>query len=509
MNFYVTTPIYYVNDIPHIGHAYTTVVADVFTRYRRLFGQEAYFLTGVDEHGQKVQKAAEARGKTPQEHCDEMVLNFQNVWKELTIAPDIFMRTTFPYHKKVVQDCMQELYDKGEIYIQEYEGWYSVSEEIFYTEKDLVNGKSPTGKEVTLVKEKNYFFKMSKYQKQLIDYIQKNPDFIQPENRRNETLGFLAKPLEDLCISRPKARLSWGIELPFDKDYVTYVWFDALLNYTSAIGLKQKGKDEFFKKTWAAAHHIIGKDILITHTVYWPAMLMALNLPLPQKIFAHGWWLTANNSKMSKSEGQVVSPLDMKDVVGVDGLRYFLTRDITFGNDAQFSQDLVIGRVNVDLANNLGNLLSRTSQLIHKYFDGKLPNQTQNQKSSMELSNLALQTAAKVKEDILNFAPHTAISHVMDLLTKANQYLEQEAPWKKAKENVAEAGENLLTVIEVLRISGILLHPVMPSKMNDLLSRIGYRGPINFESAQKWFVIPTGTEVIKADPLFPRVEIKA
>ncbi len=506
MKFYVTTPIYYVNDIPHIGHAYTTVIADVLTRYHRMFGEESYFLTGVDEHGQKVQKAAEARGKDPQTHCDEMVLNFQNVWKELTIAPDVFMRTTFPYHKKVVQDCLQQLFDCGDIYIKEYEGWYSVSEEIFYTEKDLVNGKSPAGKEVTLVKEKNYFFKMSKYQDRLLKYIHDNPEFIAPENKKNETLGFLSKPLEDLCISRPKSRLSWGIELPFDKEYVTYVWFDALLNYTSAIGLKQQGRELEFQNKWAAAVHLIGKDILITHTVYWPTMLMALNLPLPRKIFAHGWWLTANNSKMSKSEGQVVKPLDMKDIVGVDGLRYFLTRDIHFGNDAQFSQDLVINRVNVELANNLGNLLSRTTQLLHKYFDGKIPERSSNLESSKEISKLALQTSTRVREDIYNYSPNMAVGHVVELLTKTNQCLDQEAPWKKAKENLAEAGETLLTVMEVLRISAILLHPVMPSKMNELLERIGFREKVTFEEAQKWFGLTTGSTVIKADPLFPRIQ---
>lgn len=508
MKYYITTPIYYVNDTPHIGHAYTTVVADVLTRYRKLFGEETYFLTGTDEHGQKVQKAAEGRKLDPKVHCDEMVMNFKNIWKELDINYNQFIRTTDEFHKKVVQNCLQELYDKGEIYSKEYEGWYCVSEEVFYTEKDLVDGKSPTGKEVQLIKEKNYFFKMSKYQDRLIEYIKNNPEFIQPEAKRNETLGFLSKPLEDLSISRPKARLAWGIEIPFDKEHVTYVWFDALLNYCSAIGLKQKGREEEFKKWWEVATHLIGKDILITHTIYWPTMLMALGLPLPKTIFAHGWWLTANNAKMSKSEGEVVKPLDMKNIVGVDGLRYFLTRDIILGNDAQFSKDLVIQRVNVELANNLGNLLSRTGQLVNKYFEGKIPDIKISAKASKELLTMAVETPEKVRKDIHKLAPQNALGHIVELLTEANKFLETEAPWKKAKEDLNAAGESLVTVLEVLRIAGTLLHPVIPGKATELLRRIGHSGELNFEQTKIMQALKAGAEVIKADPLFPRIENK-
>lgn len=501
MDFYITTPIYYVNDTPHIGHAYTTVVADVLTRYRRLFGEECYLLTGTDEHGQKVQKAAEVRGLDPKVHCDEMVLNFKNIWQELNINYDRFIRTTDEDHKALVQQYLQTLYDRGEIYLQEYEGWYSVSEEIFYTEKDLVDGKSPTGKEVQLVKEKNYFFKMSKYQEQLIAHIKANPNFIQPEAKRNETLGFLSKPLEDLCISRPKSRLAWGIEIPFDKDYVTYVWFDALINYVTAI---KNQKD--FEDTWKKAIHLIGKDILITHSIYWPPMLMALGLPLPKTIFAHGWWLTGNNSKMSKSEGEVVKPLDMKDVVGIDGLRYFLTRDIILGNDALFSKELVIQRVNVELANNLGNLLSRTSQLISKYFDGKIPDIKIASKEATDLLDLATATGEKVKKEIYKFAPQAAVGHVVDLLTEANKFLENQAPWKKAKEDLNAAGETLITALEVLRIAGILLNPVMPEKTKELLKRVGANENFTFEETLIAQNLKAGTEVIKADPLFPRIQ---
>ncbi len=499
MDFYITTPIYYVNDTPHIGHAYTTVVADVLTRYHRLFGEECFMLTGTDEHGQKVQKAAEVRGLEPKAHCDEMVLNFKNIWKELNINYDRFIRTTDDDHKALVQKYLQELYDKGEIYLQEYEGWYSVSEEIFYTEKDLVDGKSPTGKEVQLVKEKNYFFKMSKYQQQLIDHIKANPEFIQPEVKRNETLGFLSKPLGDLCISRPKSRLAWGIEIPFDKDYVTYVWFDALINYVTAIR-DQKS----FEGSWKKAIHLIGKDILITHTIYWPPMLMALGLPLPKTIFAHGWWLMGN-AKMSKSEGEVVKPLDMKDIVGVDGLRYFLTRDIILGNDAQFSKDLVVQRVNVELANNLGNLLSRTTQLIHKYFEGKIPDIKIASKDSTALLELAVSTHDKVKSEINEFAPQAAVGHVVELLTEANKYLETQAPWKKAKEDLNAAGETLITALEVLRIAGTLLNPVMPDKTKELLNRIGV-DEVSFDGTKISQALKAGTAIIKGDPLFPRIE---
>lgn len=506
MKFYITTPIYYVNDVPHIGHSYTTVVADVLTRFHKLFGDSTFFLTGTDEHGQKVQQAAEKRGFQPQKYVDEIHTRFKETWKDLEINHDHFIRTTDSYHKKYVQECLQKLWDKDEIYIQEYEGLYCVSEEIFYTEKDLVNGKSPLGNEVTLVKEKNYFFKMSKYQQQLIDYINSHPGFISPEFRKNEVLGFLRQPLGDLCISRPKSRLSWGIELPFDTNFVTYVWFDALLNYIS--GLEHKlGRDEA-KSFWNEAIHLIGKDILTTHAVYWPTMLMALGLPLPKQIFAHGWWLMEGNQKMSKSLGNVVSPLDMKNVVGVDGLRYFLTRDIYLGNDAQFSYELVINRINSELANNLGNLLSRSTNLIEKFFAGKSPKPNTQSANAVALAQLGVELAEKVKADVIRMSPNTAVGHVVEFLTQANKYLEDEAPWKKAKESVESASESLYNALEVLRIAGILLSPVMPTKMSELLKRIGYTKEPCFEDAKTWSLTQEGTPIVKGEPLFPRVEIK-
>ena len=508
MTFYVTTPIYYVNDAPHIGHAYTTVIADVLHRYHKLFGDDSYFLTGTDEHGQKVQQAAELRGKTPQAHCDELCLRFQETWKSLNISNDIFMRTTFPYHTAVVKQCLTELYEKGDIYSKEYEGWYSVSEEIFYTEKDLVNGKSPQGKEVTKILEKNYFFKMSRYQTDLINYIENNPTFIQPDGKRSEVLGFLKQPLQDLCISRPKSRLSWGIEIPFDHDFVTYVWFDALLNYCSAIGLKQDdAKQKNFNHYWPHTVHLIGKDILITHTVYWTTMLMALGLPQPAQVFAHGWWLNDDGGKMSKSEGKVVSPLEMKDLVGVDPFRYFLIRETVLGNDASFSPQIVVTRVNSELANNFGNLLSRITNLVEKYYDGKNPGEKGLIPESAALKAQALLAADAVKHEILHMAPQAAVGVVIDLLTKTNQYIDAIAPWKLVKENKDKTGECLSVCLEILRIAAILLYPVMPEKCARILQDFQQPCPPQLDQAKQWGAIQIGAPVVKGEILFPRITL--
>lgn len=507
MTFYITTPIYYVNDTPHIGHAYTTVVADVLHRYHKLFGDDSYFLTGTDEHGQKVQQAANARGLDPQVHCDEMVIRFQDIWKELNISNDIFMRTTFDYHKKVVQDCLQQLFDCGDIYIHEYEGWYSVSEEIFYMEKDLVNGKSPMGKEVQKIIEKNYFFKMSKYQEALIRYIEENPKFIQPDGKKSEVLGFLRQPLNDLCISRPKARLAWGIELPFDQDFVTYVWFDALLNYCSAIGLKQGEENQKkFNHYWPHTTHLLGKDILITHTVYWTTMLMALGLQQPKQIFAHGWWLNDDGGKMSKSEGKVISPLDMKDLVGVDSFRYFLIRDIVLGNDALFSPDIVKTRVNAELANNFGNLASRVLNLVSKYFNDAVPESGETLPETAALSKMAIEAAALVKEKVYAMAPQAAVGHVVDLLSATNRYIDTVAPWKLAKEDLKTTGECLYACLEVVRIATILLSPVMPTKLQTLAGQLGLQTPGTFTDASTWGVLKAGSRIDKGEPLFPRIQ---
>ncbi|MGE0528220.1 MAG: methionine--tRNA ligase [Bdellovibrionales bacterium] len=506
--FYITTPIYYVNDKPHLGTAYCTITADVLSRFHRLFGEETFFLTGTDEHGQKVQQAAEKRGISPQQHCDEMVRNFQDTWKALDVEYTHFIRTTSKTHAEVVQRCLQSLYDKGDIYADVYEGWYSVSEEIFYTEKELVDGKSPTGKDVSKIQEKNYFFRMSKYQDRLIRHIEDHPRFILPDFRKNEVLGFLRQPLADLCISRPKSRLSWGVEIPFDREYVTYVWFDALLNYCTGVGLYQPGREADFQKWWvdAGALHLIGKDILTTHSVYWTTMLMALGLPLPRQIFATGWILNKDNAKMSKSAGDVVAPVDIRDIFGLDELRYFLVRDIHLGNDAPFSLDLVESRVNSELANNLGNLLSRTTNLVEKFFGGQKPALREEDESGRELRSRALRLPALVKKEVEDLRPSFALEHIVQVLSLANRYLEEKAPWKMAKEDLPGAGHVLATTLEVIRVAGTLLSPVMPGKTEELLKRIGIES-LNWEDLEKWPVLRENAPIRKGDPLFPRLDL--
>jgi methionyl-tRNA synthetase len=505
--FYITTPIYYVNDKPHLGTAYSTVTADILNRYHRLFGEETLLLTGTDEHGQKVEQAAIASGKTTQQHCDDLSLRFKNAWHNLNVNFSHFFRTTDEWHKNAVQAVLQKLWDKGEIYADTYEGWYSVSDEIFYTEKDLVNGKAPNGKDVEKITEKNYFFKMSKYQKDLISYIEKNPDFIQPEYRKNEVLGFLRQPLNDLCISRPKSRLKWGIEIPFDKDYVTYVWFDALLNYATYVGLERPGMEEKFDLWWnkTRAVHLIGKDILTTHTVYWPTMLMAAGLTLPKTIFAHGWILNKDNEKMSKSKGSVMDAEELSKWVGVDGLRYFLAHDIPLGNDAPVSHELIMNRVNSDLANNIGNLLSRSTNLFTKFYDGKVAIGNVNDPQVKALSEKAVHVHARVSESILRYKIHEAIDAVLEILNDTNKLLEDRAPWKAAKTDLTEAATVLYASLEVLRISATLLSPVMPTTMTKLLKIIGV-DKIDFKTCAQWGVIAAGTEICKPEPLFPRVE---
>ena len=495
--FYLTTPIYYVNDKPHIGHAYTTILADVLTRFHRNSGEDVFFLTGLDEHGQKVQQAAEKHGVDPQKHCNEMAPRFLKLWENLHIQNDDFIRTTEKRHVDVVQHILQKVYDKGDIYEDEYEGLYSVSEERFITKKEADSGEFRDIKEL---KEKNYFFKMSNYQQALIDHIKNNPDFIQPKHRKNEVLGFLKQPLEDLCISRPKSRLGWGIELPFDSDYVTYVWFDALINYITAPGYNVN--EENFNKYWPANYHLIGKDILTTHSVYWPTMLMSANIPLPQAIFAHGWWLIGE-SKMSKSLGNVVDPLGLIEEYGVDSVRYYLMREMVLGQDASFTIESFIKRYNSDLANDFGNLLSRISNLLKKFFDSRIPQDEDDSAEGLDVKSKAVETVAIVREKIEVMRVNEAIEIILQFVRSINKYIETKAPWKLAKEEPEIAGKVLFTAAEALRVSAILLSPIMPNRTQTVLETLGAT-----ESGLDWGGLTSGIEVKLHDPLFPRINIK-
>mgnify|MGYP001244856720 FL=1 len=495
--FYLTTPIYYVNDKPHIGHAYTTILADVLTRFHRNSGEDVFFLTGLDEHGQKVQQAAEKHGVDPQKHCNEMAPRFLKLWENLHIQNDDFIRTTEKRHVDVVQHILQKVYDKGDIYEDEYEGLYSVSEERFITKKEADSGEFRDIKEL---KEKNYFFKMSNYQQALIDHIKNNPDFIQPKHRKNEVLGFLKQPLEDLCISRPKSRLGWGIELPFDSDYVTYVWFDALINYITAPGYNVN--EENFNKYWPANYHLIGKDILTTHSVYWPTMLMSANIPLPQAIFAHGWWLIGE-SKMSKSLGNVVDPLGLIEEYGVDPVRYYLMREMVLGQDASFTIESFIKRYNSDLANDFGNLLSRISNLLKKFFDSRIPQDEDDSAEGLDVKSKAVETVAIVREKIEVMRVNEAIEIILQFVRSINKYIETKAPWKLAKEEPEIAGKVLFTAAEALRVSAILLSPIMPNRTQTVLETLGAT-----ESGLDWGGLTSGIEVKLHDPLFPRINIK-
>ena len=493
--FFLTTPIYYVNDKPHIGHAYTTILADVLARYHRNAGQETFFLTGLDEHGQKVQQAAEKRGVDPMRHCDDMAPRFIDLWKRLHISHDDFIRTTEERHKKIVQQILQKVYDAGDIYEDEYEGLYSVSEERFITEKESESGEF---RDIKKLKEKNYFFKMSKYQQTLIDHIEFNPKFIQPKHRKNEILGFLRQPLNDLCISRPKSRLNWGIELPFDSDYVTYVWFDALINYITAPGFGSD--DKSFAKWWPASYHLIGKDILTTHTVYWPTMLMSAGIELPMSIFAHGWWLMGE-SKISKSLGNVINPMDLIDDYGVDPVRCYLMREMVLGQDANFTMESFLKRYNSDLANDFGNLLSRVSTLMKKNYDGRIPEPGDLTSGETKVQSDGENLVKIVNEKIESMRINEAIEETMQYIRSVNKYMEDNTPWKLVKEDKVAAGRVLYTAGEALRIGAVLLSPIMPSRTAVLLDVLNVQN-IGLE----WGGLTPGNQLKDHEPLFPRVQ---
>jgi len=493
--FYVTTPIYYVNDKPHIGHAYTTILADVLARFKRDLEHDTFFLTGLDEHGQKVQEAAEKRDIDPQKHCDEMAPRFTRLWKRLHISNDDFIRTTEMRHKKIVQLILQRVMDNGDIYEAEYEGLYSVSEERFITEKEAESGEF---RDIKKLKEKNYFFKMGKYQQRLIDHIKSNPKFIQPEHRKNEILGFLRKPLNDLCISRPKSRLNWGIELPFDNEYVTYVWFDALINYITAVGFGLS--DNKFEKWWPASYHLIGKDILTTHAVYWPTMLFSAGIPLPLSIFAHGWWLMGD-SKMSKSLGNVINPMDLIDDYGVDPVRYYLMREMVLGHDSNFTMESFIQRYNSDLANDFGNLLSRVTTLIKKNYDGVIPEPGELNDLDLVIKEKGIALSKLVYGLVDEMRLNDAIEEIMQFIRMVNKYMEENAPWKLVKEDKVAAGKILYIAGEALRLGAVLLSPIMPNRSATLLNTLNVQG-----KSLSWGGLEPGRRLKDHEPLFPRIK---
>ena len=517
--FYITTPIYYVNDEPHLGHAYTTILADVLARYHRLRGEAVFFLTGVDEHGEKVTNAFKRRGidnpslEELQAYVDEMAARFQKVWAALHIQYDDFIRTTQPRHVKVVQAALQQLWEAGQIYPGDYEGWYCVHDERFWTEKDLLTDAEGRpacplcGRAVERIVEPNYFFRMGAYQDWLVDYITAHSDFVLPGFRRNEVLGFLRKPLGDLCITRPKARLTWGIPLPFDPDYVTYVWFDALLNYLTGAGYLQDGAK--FAEQWPNTVHLMAKDILTTHSVYWPTMLQALGLPQPRHIFAHGYWVIGGK-KMGKSLGNAVRPLDLVDIYGVDGFRYFLMRDMAQGQDADFDAQRVGARYTADLANTLGNLLQRVTSMTGLYFNGVLPTVGEVTQAEIDLRELVEALPEQVFADIEDFAISGAITRVMDVLVAVNTYLERTAPWREAKAgDTARVAVILWTAGEALRIAALLLSPVMPERMAEVFRRLGWTPPERLSDGLAWGLWQPGSQVSTGDPLFPHIEVEA
>ncbi|MCX8130785.1 MAG: methionine--tRNA ligase [Clostridia bacterium] len=508
--FYITTPIYYPSDKLHIGHSYTTVAADAISRYKRLKGYDVMFLTGTDEHGQKIQRKAEAKGVTPKQYVDEIVAGITDLWKLMKITNDRFIRTTDKQHEETVQKIFKKLYDQGDIYKSEYEGWYCTPCESFWTKTQLAEGKCPDcGREVELTKEESYFFRLSKYQDKLIKHIEENPDFIQPVSRQNEMLNnFLRPGLEDLAVSR--TTFNWGVPVSFDNKHVVYVWIDALSNYITALGYMSE-KDEDYKRYWPADVHLVGKEIVRFHTIIWPAMLMALGEPLPKQIFGHGW-LLLEGGKMSKSKGNVVDPAILVEKYGLDAIRYYLLREVPFGSDGIFSNEALINRINSDLANDLGNLVSRTVAMIDKYFTGAIPEERAAGDFDEELKKIVMEAPDKVEElmDKLQFS--SALAEIWKAVSRTNKYIDETMPWALAKDesNRSRLAEVMYNLAESIRIVSILIQPFMPETPEKIWQQLGIQpGKLTeWDASKTWGVYPSGVTVQKGEVIFPRIDLK-
>jgi methionyl-tRNA synthetase len=504
-SYYITTPIYYINDVPHIGHAYTTCAADVMARYRRVRGYEVFFLTGVDEHGQKAEKAAVEQGITPQELADRMVPRFTDLWELLNITNTGFIRTTGADHRKVVQYLFEKMEAKGDIYLGEYEDWYCVPCESYFTELQAKEGRCPDcGRPLERLKEESYFFKMSKYGDELLQYLEDYKDFVMPEIRYNEVASFVKGGLRDLSISR--TTFSWGIPVPGNPKHVVYVWFDALTNYLTGVGFLNNR--ELFEQFWPCDAHLIGKDILRFHAVYWPSFLMSAGIEVPRHVFAHGWW-TVDGQKMSKSVGNVVNPVEVAKTYGVDEFRFFLFREVPFGLDGDFSKDAIVTRINGDLANDFGNLVSRSANMIEKFLKGKVEKPDETGGTDSHLLERVEALVGEYEKDMDSFSFYKALGSVFELTALLNKYIDTEAPWKLAKENPARLQTVLYNIWNGVRIAALLLYPFMPVKTAQVWKALGIGREIqeaSFDEERRFYFEADHSPIEKIAPLFPRIE---